>query len=364
MQADLCQQVERVLDIITNTVNTTNNTQQLCLCSATLAANARIKWMEWSQRMKQRRGCVVVQVGHMRSMPSRQVVSTESGNDAETETHQTDKAQTLPNMSQTQKATTSTFSRIPSNLTQVLHVCAEHKKARKLIVTLQKIRSETNNKPGLGIIFFNQIKTLQFAGNLLQKNQIPCLELHSQLHQSKRQGVIQTFASGRIPLLLATDVAARGVHIDHVRTVINYDFPSNLEQYIHRCGRAARSNNNAEPGTVYSFFTRNMAVMACDLVELLRATNQQVDPNLQALADETAHKTKKRRADNKRPKLEVGAKKDQQDSKNDGAQDDDGAYSDGENSFSLAHIEHPATRIVLKRAGNISDASSDSEDVD
>eukprot|EP00913_Durusdinium_trenchii_P025243 g23698.t1 len=61
------------------------------------------------------------------------------------------------------------------------------------------------------------------------------------------------FKAGRLPVLVATDVAARGLHVKHLRYVVNYDFPSNLEQYCHRIGRTGR---DGESGTAFSFFTR------------------------------------------------------------------------------------------------------------
>lgn len=61
-----------------------------------------------------------------------------------------------------------------------------------------------------------------------------------------------------MPLLLATDLAARGLDVPGVGWVVQYDGPGNLEQYVHRCGRAGRGNST-ESATVYTFFTRNLA---------------------------------------------------------------------------------------------------------
>jgi len=193
------------------------------------------------------------------------------------------------------------LSKIPAHLVQTLHVCAEHKKPRKLIHTLDKIRAEEkqnkSRRKHLVIIFFGRIKALQYASKLLKKqsNHV-CLELHSQLPQSVRTNNLQTFQAGKVTVLLATDIAARGVHVSNINFVINYDFPSNIEMYIHRCGRAGRNyepsndsnnNDNVMAPTVYSFFTRSLAPLAPDLVALLQASNAWVDPNLVALAKES-----------------------------------------------------------------------------
>merc|ERR1712151_1422993 len=111
-----------------------------------------------------------------------------------------------------------------------------------------------------------------------QKQQ--CAALHSGIPQAKREAVLNDFKAGHLLLLVATDVAARGLHIKHLKYVINYDFPSNLEQYCHRIGRTGR---DGEHGTAYSFFTRNLAPLAKDLIMLLEQSGANADPNLRAL---------------------------------------------------------------------------------
>lgn len=86
---------------------------------------------------------------------------------------------------------------------------------------------------------------------------------------------------GKFNVLITTDVAARGIHIKRLKYVLNYDFPSNIEQYCHRVGRTGR--DTAVVGTAYSFFPRNMACMAKDLVSLLTNCKQKIEPNLMQL---------------------------------------------------------------------------------
>ena len=222
LQPDLCEAVSSILSKCTY--------DAVCLCSATFPDKVRSQWDTWLRG----RSTVVVRI---------------------------DGQSTTASLS---------WSQIPPHLTQTLHVCAGHKKPRKLLQTIRK-------NPARGIVFFGTIKTLQYIASFLQKEKISAISLHSQMKQDDREKAVRTFQSGRVPLLLATDVAARGIHVDNVLMVINYDFPSNLEQYVHRCGRAGR---NGQEGTVFSFFTRNLAPLAEDLVALLRASNQHVDPNL------------------------------------------------------------------------------------
>ena len=88
---------------------------------------------------------------------------------------------------------------------------------------------------------------------------------------------------GKIHTLCATDVAARGLHIKRLKYVINYDFPTSIEQYCHRVGRTGRDN---QIGFAYSLLSRNLAAMAKDLIHLLERCNQVVEPNLISLRDQ------------------------------------------------------------------------------
>lgn len=91
------------------------------------------------------------------------------------------------------------------------------------------------------------------------------------------------FSQGKVNVLLSTDVAARGIHIKRLKYVVNYDFPSNIEQYCHRIGRCGRQG---EEGFAYSLMTRNFAAMSSDLIELLQSCRQHVEPNLVKLAED------------------------------------------------------------------------------
>lgn len=69
-------------------------------------------------------------------------------------------------------------------------------------------------------------------------------EMHSDLEQAQREEVMYEFKAGRINILVATDIVARGIDIDDIRLVINYDVPHDCEDYVHRIGRTARANND------------------------------------------------------------------------------------------------------------------------
>mmetsp|Transcript_43579 Transcript_43579/g.113498 ORF Transcript_43579/g.113498 Transcript_43579/m.113498 type:complete len:83 (+) Transcript_43579:2-250(+) len=69
----------------------------------------------------------------------------------------------------------------------------------------------------------------------------PTLAIHGEKSQRERDWVLREFKDGRTPVMIATDVAARGLDVKEVRAVINYDFPSCIENYIHRIGRTGRA---------------------------------------------------------------------------------------------------------------------------
>jgi superfamily II DNA/RNA helicase len=68
--------------------------------------------------------------------------------------------------------------------------------------------------------------------------------MHSDLEQSQRENVMLDFKAGRIKVLVATDIVSRGIDIDDIRLVVNYDVPRDCEDYVHRIGRTARANND------------------------------------------------------------------------------------------------------------------------
>merc|ERR1719473_2668232 len=88
------------------------------------------------------------------------------------------------------------------------------------------------------------------------------------------------FTSGKSPILVATDVASRGIDVKDIKYVINYDFPNQIEDYVHRIGRTGRAG---AMGSSYSFFTSDKFKHAKDLVNVLREASQPVPEELEKL---------------------------------------------------------------------------------
>lgn len=98
----------------------------------------------------------------------------------------------------------------------------------------------------------------------------------------ERDYVLRQFRIGKARILVATDVAARGLDVDGIEHVVNYDYPGNSEDYVHRIGRTGRSDNH---GTSYTFFTENNARQAGDLIAVLREAKQEIEPKLLEMAN-------------------------------------------------------------------------------
>ena len=91
------------------------------------------------------------------------------------------------------------------------------------------------------MIFMNTKREAEHLHNLLNANNFPCKVISGDVEQRKRMKILDNFKDGTLPILIATDVASRGLHIDGVSHVINYDLPQDCEDYVHRIGRTARA---------------------------------------------------------------------------------------------------------------------------
>jgi len=104
--------------------------------------------------------------------------------------------------------------------------------------------------PTRSIVFVNTKRTAEYVEGYLLGNDVACGTLSGDVRQNKRQRILSDFTAGKLPVLIATDVAARGLHIDAVTHVFNYDLPQQAEDYVHRIGRTARAGTQ---GVAVSF---------------------------------------------------------------------------------------------------------------
>ena len=99
------------------------------------------------------------------------------------------------------------------------------------------------------IIFFGKKDRVKEINRELRRMKINCAAMHSDLTQAERDEVMLNFKAGRVDVLVATDIVARGIDIDDIRMVINYDVPHDSEDYVHRIGRTARADRDGEAVT-------------------------------------------------------------------------------------------------------------------
>jgi len=122
-----------------------------------------------------------------------------------------------------------------AHVRQTLYYPAKADKPALLVGLLRRLQ------PTRAIVFVNTKRGADFLERLLQANDVPAAQISGDVPQKKRQRLIQRFEAGEFPVLVATDVAARGLHIPQVSHVFNYDLPQDPEDYVHRVGRTARA---------------------------------------------------------------------------------------------------------------------------
>jgi len=97
-----------------------------------------------------------------------------------------------------------------------------------------------------GIIFTQTKRTADWLEHQLQRRRIHAVAMHGDFSQAKRTAVLNQFKGGKVPILISTNLVARGLHIEDVTHVINFDFPPEAESYVHRIGRTARQGKRGE----------------------------------------------------------------------------------------------------------------------
>ena len=135
----------------------------------------------------------------------------------------------------------------------------------------------------LTLTFVETKKGADALENFLEREGYPVTSIHGDRSQREREDALASFKTGRTPILVATAVAARGLDIPNVKHVINFDLPSDVEEYVHRIGRTGRVGNL---GLATSFFNDKNRNMALDLVELITETNQDLPEWLSNISKE------------------------------------------------------------------------------
>jgi len=138
---------------------------------------------------------------------------------------------------------------------------------------------------GLTLVFVQTKKEVDTLEEYLKRLGLPATSLSGDRSQFEREDALQSFINGITPVLVATDVAQRGLDIPNVQHVINFDMPASIDDYVHRIGRTGRAGNH---GRATSFFNDQDTSLAADLVQVLQETNQEPPAWLVACANEAS----------------------------------------------------------------------------
>ena len=123
-------------------------------------------------------------------------------------------------------------------------------RTEKLPILLKLLEIEN---PSLAIIFCTTKIAAKKLADRLKRLYISAKEIHGDLQQSRREKIMGSFRTGKVQLLIATDVASRGIDVDNITHIINYDIPYKIEDYVHRIGRTGRMEKS---GKAFTFVTR------------------------------------------------------------------------------------------------------------
>lgn len=137
-------------------------------------------------------------------------------------------------------------SKPAEKIKQRAFVCYEKQK----LPILERLFKE--NPPQRVIVFSSSKQKVKELTRTLRKMKLKVAEMHSDLDQKEREDVMLDFKAGRVNVVVATDIISRGIDIDNIETVINYDVPHEAEDYVHRIGRTARADRD---GSAYTFIS-------------------------------------------------------------------------------------------------------------
>lgn len=161
------------------------------------------------------------------------------------------------------------------SITQNLRYVEEFNKYREVRRILEEQVEE-----GLTLIFVETKRKADEIENSLRDEGYPATSIHGDRAQWEREEALKLFKSGRLPILVATDVAARGLDIPNVNHVVNFDLPTNIDDYVHRIGRTGRAGNQ---GTATSFVNENNRGILNELWATLEETKQEIPSWFQSM---------------------------------------------------------------------------------
>mmetsp|Transcript_18864 Transcript_18864/g.30961 ORF Transcript_18864/g.30961 Transcript_18864/m.30961 type:complete len:596 (-) Transcript_18864:746-2533(-) len=162
---------------------------------------------------------------------------------------------------------------------QVVEVCDPDEKRQKLHKLLEQWKDK-----GRILVFALYKKSCEWLCRSLWNDGWSCASLHGDKSQSERDQVLRDFKGGKRNILVATDVAARGLDVKDIFAVVNYEMPLQIEDYVHRIGRTGRANSSGQAVTLFTPDDARTPGHAHGLINILREANQPVNPELERMA--------------------------------------------------------------------------------
>ncbi|KAL9053870.1 MAG: hypothetical protein Q9162_004517 [Coniocarpon cinnabarinum] len=183
-------------------------------------------------------------------------------------------------------------------ITQIVDIVSDFDKRDRMSKHLESIMEDRNNKV---LIFTGTKRVADEITRFLRQDGWPALSIHGDKQQNERDWVLNEFKTGKSPIMVATDVASRGIDVRDISHVLNYDYPNNSEDYVHRIGRTGRAGRQGTAITLFTteskrsyagmhmletqaLITQADAKQARDLVAVLQESKQQIDPRLAEMA--------------------------------------------------------------------------------
>ncbi|OZJ06962.1 ATP-dependent RNA helicase ded1 [Bifiguratus adelaidae] len=167
------------------------------------------------------------------------------------------------------------------NITQKLEYVEDEDKRSVLLDILHA----SADQQGLTLVFVETKRMADTLTDFLLGHNFPATSIHGDRTQRERERALEQFRSGRAPIMVATAVAARGLDIPNVTHVINYDLPTDIDDYVHRIGRTGRAGNT---GQATAFFNRGNKGVGRDLLDILKEANQEVPGWLEQVVRESS----------------------------------------------------------------------------
>ncbi|KAL8730821.1 MAG: hypothetical protein Q9181_004525 [Wetmoreana brouardii] len=135
-------------------------------------------------------------------------------------------------------------------ITQIVEIVSEFDKRDRMTKHLERIMD--SDKDAKVLLFTGTKRVADDITRFLRQDGWPALSIHGDKQQNERDWVLNEFKTGKSPIMVATDVASRGIDVKNITHVLNYDYPNNSEDYVHRIGRTGRAGSK---GTAITLFT-------------------------------------------------------------------------------------------------------------